>query len=688
MSIEIYEQVGLELAKVGNQLVGDCPSCGKTKFYVDPVTTKYSCKVCHESGNDTTILGLMAEKVWRPGFTDARADALSKYRKNLPVDAFWITENLGYSEVLGQYTWIVRKQSGGPHSYRTFELPKPGKRNAVRAAKGRPLGLLGAEALGDSDKATWPVYVTEGEWDYHAMLWLVMVTGQKAIVTSVPGAGTFPEECVPWVRGRDVIGLYDNDDPGRKGTLILSKRVKDSAKSLRFLHWTEDKKDGYDLDDLVREYLRKPKDAWAYIQGCLQGKPTMEPPQVAARQAASNAKQAEQEQVTPCSVVDLHIAYKKWLLLENTDLLDVVMGCLWTCHLPGNPLWMFIVSPPSSSKSETLVPVGDWWRCLNLSTVTARGIISGMQGPGGADPSLLAQLDGTRGALIIKDLTPLLQTRHEERDEVFGILRDAYDGSCSRMFGNGVTREYKDLNFCILAGVTPAIDAMSNVAMGERFLKFRPDREFDRHDEEARAVRAIQNSGSLEQMRVELKDASVRCLQREYRPENIRIPEGETIEFVARLAQIVAWMRGAVMMDDKSGKMLSRPIVESSPRLALQFVKLAQGLALHLEAASLTDKRVTGLLRRVALHTGDALVVSVIQQCWKLQASVTKKELWRMLPKMNFATISAALDITTSTGLTVKCDETGYRLSQEAARLLESTRLFDGLPRTDPFWQA
>ena len=44
---------------------------------------------------------------------------------------------------------------------------------------------------------------------------------------------------------------------------------------------------------------------------------------------------------------------------------------------------------------------------------------------GGGDPSLMAKLDGNPAALIIKDLTPLLQGKDTERDEVFGILRDA-----------------------------------------------------------------------------------------------------------------------------------------------------------------------------------------------------------------------------------------------------------------------
>lgn len=692
MSLEIFGTLGLELEQHGTQLVGDCPFCGKhNKFYLDPKSTKWDCKVCHESGNDVTIMSRMHEKVWRPDLNDRHVAKLAEYRRGLPDDAFWLSPNLGYDSIADQYTWLVQKPTGMPMGVRTFKLPKSGKKNAVHQLKGTPLGLLGAEAMGDKGRIQEPIYICEGEWDHHAWIWLLSVTKRKGTVLALPGAGNFSQDWAGWFSGRDVIGCYDNDDPGRKGTVVCWKRIKDVAKSLKFLHWDEALKDGYDIHDLVLEHVRKPAKALQYVDGHLEGQPTGEMPQNATTQAQQqvNAKQQEQEALAPISVEELHKVYRRWLQLENTDLLDVTMGTLWSVHLSGNPLWMFIVSPPSSSKSETLVPVGEWWRCRTLSTVTARGLISGMQGPGGVDPSLFAQLDTQRAGLIVKDLTPLLQTHREERDEVFGILRDAYDGSCSRMFGNGIRREYKELNFCVLAGVTPAIDSMSTVAMGERFLKFRPDREMDRADEEARAVRAISNAMSLDQMRKELKDAAVRCLQRPFDPADVLPPEGEIIELVARLARLVAWARGAVVSDPRTDRMYSRPVVEASPRLALQFVKLAQGLALHFEAEALSDPRVVGLLRRVALHTGDAISMSVIQVLYKV-GKRSKRELYDSLPSLNMTTIDVTLNTLVATRLVVRemdGDKPQYTLSREAAQLLKDTGILDNLPTTDPFFR-
>jgi hypothetical protein len=687
VSIEIYTQVGLELAKVGSQLLGECPFCGKTKFYVDPNTTKYDCKVCGEHGNDSTIVGRLATEVWRPALTDEHVAALSRYRKGLPEDSFWLTETLGWNEARECYVWTVRMADGRVRGYRYFTIPKKGK-NAIHNSGGGKTGLLGSELLAVPERKNETVYMTEGEWDFHATIWLLMVVRQDGIVISVPGAGVLPDQILGDLAGRNIVLLYDNDQAGQNGCYSAWSKLKASARSVKCLHWTKEKKDGYDLSDLVMENVRKPKDAFGYIQAQTKDKPAKEPPAVAARQAAINAKQADQEKLTPATVEELHAVYKRWLCLENTDLLDVAMGCLWTCHLPGNPIWLFIVSPPSSSKSEVLVPVSDWWRCYALSNVSSKGLVSGFAGQAGSDPSLLAKMDGVPGALIVKDLTPLIQSNPVERDEVFGILRDAYDGSCSKDFGNGLRREYKKLNFAILAGVTPAIDAMSHVAMGERFLKFRPDKETRRADEEARAIRAIQNTSILEKMREELRDISVRCLLRPFDKERVPSPDPEAMEFLARLAQLTAWMRGTTLMDERSGKSIAAPMVEACPRLAIQFVKLSQGIALHLGVDSISDQRVKSLIRRVALHTGDAITIHVFQTIWRIGVPTNKKEVVRILRTYNFTTVSAVFDKMVAIDLISRVGDIEYRVSEDAARLVESTKLFDGLPRSDPFWKA
>lgn len=699
--IQILEALGWDLRESGSQLLCSCPFCGKDKLYVDPKRTTWDCKVCGESGNALSAIGKMHEAVYSPALTPALRGKLATAR-GIPESAFEACPNLGWDAAQGRYTWLARKPGGASVTLRTWVPHRPGgRKNAVHNLKATSLVPIGCEELEDKDRKSWEVWICEGEWDYHAALFLREVEGLEVIPLALPGAGSFKKEWAQWFAGRDVVGLHDCDEAGRGGSVRMQAVLRGVARSLRFLHWPRKDRaetggldDGYDLHDLVRDNLEEPGRAVKYVRDRLRPDPTGEVQQAAAVVGgAGDRRRAEQENLEPCGVDELHAVFDRWLHLTNHDLLDVTMAALWTLHLPGNPLWMFIVAPPSGSKSETIMPASAWWRCHALSNMTSKALISGFQGPGGADPSLLAALNGQRAAIAIKDLTPLLQGRPEERDEVFGILRDAYDGAVSKVFGNGLRRDYKELHFTVLAGVTPAVDTMGHAAFGERFLKFRADRDMDRADDMDRALRAIKNCGSETSMRDELREACVRSLQRDFDPEALPSPSRTFAELVARLALLVAALRAVAPVERGTDKQTMAPVVEAPPRLATQLVKFAQGLAMHLEATTLDDPRVTRLVRRVALHTVDTIPAQVAQVLEALQnpAGVEAKDVNALLPRLSRETVFDVLRRMQRTG-SVLCrkDTTATRwvLTDRFSSLLRETAFFRDLPEEDVHYRS
>jgi len=372
------------------------------------------------------------------------------------------------------------------------------------------------------------------------------------------------------------------------------------------------------------------------------------------------------------------------------------MGTLWSTHFPGSPLWVLIVTPPSGSKSETLMPVSEWHRCHAISSLTSKSLISGFQEAGGGDPSLLAELDGKQAAIIVKDLTPLLGGRGEEVEEVFGILRDAYDGETSKLFGNGVKREYNNLSFAFIAGVTPAIDAYNAVAMGERFIKFRADKELDREDDLERAMRMLDNTGTESEMKTELKDACVRALVRKLDPKAVPKPCQKFKRIVADLAFICARMRAVAPVDQFTGVQAQSAVVEAPTRLAGQFMKLAQGLAMHFEATTLMDPRIVRLVKRVALHTPDivtARIFRALYDSYELEGR-TVKDLASSLIGVNRETMRYVLSRLT---MTMTCEEIRveaddhvrmYRMHEEIYKMIQRQKLFDNLPKNDPLYRG
>lgn len=152
-------------------------------------------------------------------------------------------------------------------------------------------------------------------------------------------------------------------------------------------------------------------------------------------------------------------------------IVSLIVSNLWTPD--ADPLWGWLIGPPGSCKTEIVRPLQDHSRIHYLSSLTAAALVSGYdKNQDGADVSLLPLLKNK--ILVIKDFTAILSMPPTATQQVFGDLRDAYDGSYGKHFGTVGAREYRG-KFGVVAAVTPAIDDLNaqHVILGERFLSFR-----------------------------------------------------------------------------------------------------------------------------------------------------------------------------------------------------------------------
>jgi hypothetical protein len=172
--------------------------------------------------------------------------------------------------------------------------------------------------------------------------------------------------------------------------------------------------------------------------------------------------------------------YKKHLNFADDELaaVETVFVSLVSLSIQGfvDPLWFYIVGPPGGAKTEIVSPLRflpD--KCLLLSGMTENGFMSGYSDDSGEDPSLIKQLNGK--LLVIKDLTALISENPVTVKKVWGQLRDAYDGFCSKASGKEGLRSYTS-TFAVLACVTNQIDDYNeqNQQLGERFLTVRMHR--------------------------------------------------------------------------------------------------------------------------------------------------------------------------------------------------------------------
>ena len=555
----------VERGKMNNQVFGDCPFCEKEgKFYLNQKTALWDCKVCGISGNYLQFLEKISKQN-SSSITEGDFNSLAKDR-GLPVTAL---KGLGIGVYGKTYTLPIYNEFGKFQDLRRFRLGKQ-----MRASVGCNTGLWGIEKL----KEAKIVYVCEGEWDGIALRWLLGFLNKPGTVVAVPGANTFKNEWVQHFNGKEVFACYDCDEAGELGDLNLHHKLKDNVKSIQHLHWSGKLPSGFDIRDLISiEAIkeRMPKKTYKALLAMFKPFPVKKD---------ASIKVVEKGELKRVEVEEVYEIFKKFLFLKNTDGIQIMLATVMANYIEGDPIWMFLVAPPGSAKTEIVQALGGSDKVYAVSSLTPHALISGASFVGGGDPSLIPKLNNK--VLGIKDFTTIMELRENERDEIFGILRDSYDGHCNKIFGNGIKRSYES-KFGIIAGVTPVIyhlDAQ-NQSLGERFLKFSIETNLNHLSEDEIITRAISNINREKNMRTDIAKVVADFIDWKYSELESNkfiptIPQEIKLKIIA-LAKYGSRMRGTVSRDKYRTEMInSRPSSEIGSRLGKQIAKLSQALAL------------------------------------------------------------------------------------------------------------
>lgn len=597
--LRAFEIHGVEFeGQSGTQHYGVCPFTGKSgKFYVNSKTLLWDSKTANLKGNLYTFLGAKGEF----NALDCDYTELTKLRK-LPAEAFkpW---GVGFDG--SKYTIPVRNEKGRVVDLRYW---RP-KIKGVWTTKGCKPGLLGAERLAGAHPNK-PIFICEGEWDAMALQYLLVRCKKGGVVVGLPGASTFRPEWVEYFDNRDVYLCYDNDDAGAEGELKAYKLLKAGARTLHILRFSEDATEGYDVRDFVTEFLakKKPKSGLRKFMDLFVTDPREGVPEESDDAADSSAYSK------PATFAQVEKIFHKWLYLKDTDGIRIALATVLSNRIDGDPIWMFFVAPPGGSKTATLIAFNRCSKVFITSSLTARSLISGMNFRNGIDPSLIPKLNGK--VLIIKDFTCILEQRDNEKDEIFSILRDAYDGSCGKVFGNGIIRRYES-RFSILAAVTPAIysEGSKSASLGERFLKFTISDNLRHVSEDDIIARAISNVDTETTMRSEMEDV-VQSFVRHPTKSRPSIPP-DILATIISLAKLGARARASIQRDRFRPDMVEgRPSAEIGSRLGKQLAKLAMSLAL-VERRTTVNYDDLRLIQKVVLDTVPQRVEDVLRYMWK-----------------------------------------------------------------------
>jgi len=308
------------------------------------------------------------------------------------------------------------------------------------------------------------------------------------------------------------------------------------------------------------------------------------------------------------------------------DSLAVVLATVLSTDIEGDPLWLYLVGVPSSGKSVFCEALAGSEICECISMFT--GMHSGWRkdedkkkkkrddeddnDDDKEDHSLIPIIN--KKTLVVKDFTTLLRMPPGVQEQVFGELRDLYDGASRVHYRNAVSRKYEDVKFSIVAGVTPKIRNINRSALGERFLHIELiDEEEEDYSHKKHISVAMDNlatrlsrngevTGRDARITDQLAAVTIGYLQHkkgqlEAGNYSIPVPNEEQREQLSNLAQFVCLMRS---VGEKPDTYKHKP--ELAIRLSLQFMKLSGCLAFALDEETVTEE-VLDIVQRVAMDT-------------------------------------------------------------------------------------
>jgi hypothetical protein len=259
------------------------------------------------------------------------------------------------------------------------------------------------------------------------------------------------------------------------------------------------------------------------------------------------------------------------------------------------------------------------------------GLLSGYFKEGLGDASILPMLQDH--CVLIKDFTTILNLSDQVRDNVFGELRDMYDGKIVAAYRNFQFREFgtkgkPPVRFNMIACVTDRIRSFNQTDLGERFMQMEYDSYWDER-------------GNLERNSVDRsqlgKIAIANVLNRISSRDRGRNPQGEHMglawgfldhlvdrintddnwvqarthalaedtdfqTYIQNISDWVAYARSRVPRDrEKQIQYRAQP--EYGSRLQEQLTKMTIAISLVLDTYH-DDPRVKSIIRKYALDTG------------------------------------------------------------------------------------
>ncbi|MGH8995138.1 MAG: hypothetical protein ACRDYB_03745 [Acidimicrobiales bacterium] len=277
------------------------------------------------------------------------------------------------------------------------------------------------------------------------------------------------------------------------------------------------------------------------------------------------------------TLCDVDRAFQETLHMPDLGALHVVLATVAANRMAGEPVWLLVIGPPASAKTETVETLADVPEIVTLSMTTKAGLLSGSTEHGGTGGVL--KDGGARFLLVIKDFTSICSEHASTRNEVLAIFREVFDGRVERAVGSGGGRTLKWRGHAgCIACATEAIDTIDMANFGERWVRYRLPTSSD-EDRLLTGIVAVDNVGHQREQRARRTEAVTAFFADLVLPE--RPPESslEERDRLIELADLGTRCRsGVVWGGGHNNEIIQVPAAEEVPRLLGELGQLSAGL--------------------------------------------------------------------------------------------------------------
>jgi hypothetical protein len=324
---------------------------------------------------------------------------------------------------------------------------------------------------------------------------------------------------------------------------------------------------------------------------------------------------------------DVHNIYAKHYKIDDFARIDAALAVSLAVTKRGVPLWVIFIGASGDAKSEFLKPIQKWDECFTLGTITRNTLMSGQHGVN----DLVEAMD--RKVVLTYDLAALLQKDAKEKAEIFGQLRDIYDGKGYKSSGSGKMSQHDDLYFNWLAASTTAYDSQIIISqqLGSRELLFRIQSVEEDYDD--KMDKALENEGAEHEIREEVAGVVVPFLQSR-RYQNIAVSKDIKLK-MKEYARELSKMRAAGAFDSYNGELRGDMCPEVPTRIVQQLQRVYR--ALKCLDPDYPDEEALRIIKHFCDSSGDPYRIRV-----------------RDFLKNNPMTIFSAYDVAKSVGIGCK----------------------------------